>query len=61
MKIKMIDQSIIYRNKSILAHGLTSQSKKNYHDIESWVLEASHILTSEIDEYIEQTKFPEFL
>lgn len=55
-----IDQSIIYRNKSILAHGLTSQSKENYHDLESWVLEASHILTPEIDKYIEETKFPEF-
>ena len=51
---------IIYRNKSILAHGLTSQSRQEYHEFERWVLNFSNILTDEIDEYIENTKFPEF-
>ncbi len=55
-----IRNCIIFRNKSILAHGLTSQSKENYHDFENWVLNAAFILTPEIEEYINQTKFPEF-
>ena len=56
-----IRDCIIFRNKSILAHGLTSQSKENYHNLEKWVLEASEILTPEINVYIEDTKFPEFI
>lgn len=55
-----IRNSIIFRNKSILAHGLNSQSRENYYNFENWVLKASVILTSEIEDYINQTKFPEF-
>ena len=55
-----IRNSIIFRNKSILAHGLNSQSRENYYNFENWVLKASIILTPEIEDYINQTKFPEF-
>lgn len=55
-----IRNSILFRNKSILAHGLNSQSRENYYNFENWVLKASVILTPEIEDYINQTKFPEF-
>ena len=48
------------RNNSILAHGLSSQTEKQYNKFRDLVLKFASILNLEMDTYIHETKFPEF-
>lgn len=48
------------RNNSILAHGLSSQTEKQYNKFRDLVLKFASVLNPEMDEYIHETKFPEF-
>ncbi|ALT68970.1 TIGR02710 family CRISPR-associated CARF protein [Methanobrevibacter millerae] len=47
-----------HRNKSILAHGLSFQTKDDYLKFEQLVLEAANILFNDLDKYLNQTQFP---
>lgn len=55
-----INECSSFRNKSILAHGLNYHSKEDYEKFEKLVFEASGILTSDLDKYLNQTLFPSF-
>ena len=52
--------SISSRNNSILAHGLTSQTKKQYNKFRDLVLRFAKVLNPEINMFIDETIFPEF-
>lgn len=52
--------SISSRNNSILAHGLNSQTEKQYNKLRDLVLRFAKVLNSEIDIFIDETMFPEF-
>ena len=47
-----------HRNKSILAHGLSFQTKDDYLKFEKLVLESANILIKDLDKYLNQTLFP---
>ena len=55
-----ISRCLEYRNKSILAHGLNFQTKNQYLKFEELVLEAGNILTNDLNDYLDKTKFPKF-
>lgn len=57
---KLIQNSLKYRNNSILAHGLESQNQQQYEEFKSIVLNAAKVLKSDIDNFISETIFPEF-
>lgn len=59
-KEKLIQNSLKFRNESILAHGLKSQNKQQYDEFKQIVLEAAKILKKDILKYVEETKFPYF-
>lgn len=48
------------RNNSILAHGLHPTDKENYEKFEKLVLDIAEELTVQIDNFIDETKFPKF-
>lgn len=48
------------RNNSILAHGLNSQTEKQYNKFRDLVLKFASVLNPEMDVYINETTFPEF-
>ena len=52
--------SISSRNDSILAHGLNSQTKKQYNKFRDLVLRFAKVLHPEINIFIDETIFPEF-
>ena len=52
--------NISSRNNSILAHGLKSQTEKQYDKFRDLVLSFAKILNPEIDALIKETEFPEF-
>ena len=52
--------NIFTRNNSILAHGLNSQSEKEYNNIRDLVLKFAKVLNHNIDRVIKETEFPEF-
>ena len=53
-----ISNCIEFRNKSILAHGLNNQDLESYKKFEKLVLNAANILIKDLDDYLNQTKFP---
>ena len=53
-----ISNCIEFRNKSILAHGLNNQDLESYKKFEKLVLNAANILIKNLDDYLNQTKFP---
>lgn len=57
---KVIQNSLKYRNESILAHGLNSQNQEQYDEFKGLVLSAAIILNKNIPKFIEETKFPYF-
>lgn len=57
---KLIQNSLQYRNNSILAHGLSSQNYEQYVEFRDLVLNAAHVLNKKIDNFIDETIFPEF-
>ena len=57
---KLIQNSLQYRNDSILAHGLSSQNYDQYVEFRDLVLKAAHVLNEKIDNFIKETIFPEF-
>jgi len=52
--------NISSRNNSILAHGLKSQTEKQYNKFRDLVLRFAKVLNPEIKEFIKETEFPEF-
>ena len=52
--------SLSSRNNSILAHGLNSQTEKEYNKFKDLVLRFAKVLNSQIALYIDETMFPEF-
>lgn len=52
--------SLSTRNNSILAHGLNSQTEKEYNKFRDLVLRFAKVLNPEIKIYIDETMFPEF-
>lgn len=58
---KLIQNSLKYRNESILAHGLNSQNKQQYDEFRDLVYKAACVLNKDIKNYIEETMFPEFI
>lgn len=52
--------TISSRNKSILAHGLNSQTEKQYVKFRDLILKFASVLNPEMDVYIHETEFPEF-
>ena len=52
--------SISSRNNSILAHGLNSQTEKQYNKLRDLVLRFAEVLNPEINIFIDETMFPEF-
>lgn len=58
--LKKIRNMLKFRNKSILAHGTESLSKKQYEDFNKEVLKFANILKPNIKKYIEETEFPKF-
>lgn len=52
--------TISSRNNSILAHGLNSQTKKQYVKFRDLILKFASVLNPEMDVYIHETEFPEF-
>ena len=48
------------RNNSILAHGLNSQTEKQYNKFRDLVLKFASVLNPEMDVFINETTFPEF-
>lgn len=57
---KLIQNSLKFRNQSILAHGLDSQNEEQYSEFRSVVLKAAKVLKEDIEKYISETAFPEF-
>lgn len=57
---KLIQNSLKYRNHSILAHGLSSQTYDQYLEFRDIVLKAAHVLNNKIDNFINETIFPVF-
>ena len=57
---KLIQNSLKFRNQSILAHGLESQNSEQYDEFKSIVFDAAKVLKSDIENYISETEFPEF-
>lgn len=57
---KLIQNSLKYRNHSILAHGLSSQTSEQYEEFRDIVFNAAHVLNAKIDNFINETIFPEF-
>ena len=52
--------AISSRNNSILAHGLNSQTEKQYAKLKELVLRFAKVLNPEINDFIKETAFPEF-
>ena len=52
--------NISSRNNSILAHGLKSQTEKQYNKFRDLVIIFSEVLNPEIKDFIKRTEFPEF-
>ena len=57
---KRIHNIVKFRNSSILAHGMEAKTADEYEEFKDMVLKAANILNPKIDEYIEDTSFPEF-
>ncbi len=57
---KRIQNIVKFRNSSILAHGMEAKTADEYEEFKDMVLKAANILNPKIDEYIEDTSFPEF-
>ena len=57
---KVIQNLLKYRNQSILAHGLDSQDEDQYCEFRQLVLKAANVLNPNIDNFIDETIFPEF-
>lgn len=53
-----ISNCIEFRNKSILAHGLNNQSLDDYKRFEKLVFNIASILTTDLEIYLNHTKFP---
>lgn len=52
--------TISSKNNSILAHGLNSQTEKQYVKFRDLILKFASVLNPEMDVYIHETEFPEF-
>ena len=52
--------NISSRNNSILAHGLNSQTEKEYNKFRDLVLRFAKVLNPDINVFIKETEFPEF-
>ncbi len=48
------------RNKSILAHGLDSQTKEDYDKFLDIVLNLAHKLDKDMNKFLKETKFAKF-
>lgn len=57
---KLIQNTVKFRNNSILAHGFESKSKEEYEEFRDIVLKAANVLNSKMDKFIQETRFPEF-
>lgn len=57
---ELVFATISSRNNSILAHGLNSQSEKQYTNFKELVLRFAKVLNPEIKVFIDETMFPEF-
>ena len=57
---KTIQNSLKYRNQSILAHGLSSLDGEQYEEFRAIVFKAAQVLNERIGGFIEETIFPEF-
>lgn len=58
---KRIQNIVKFRNSSILAHGMEAKTADEYDEFKDMVLKAANVLNPKIDEYIEDTMFPEFI
>ena len=57
---KRIQNIVKFRNSSILAHGMEAKSAEEYDEFKEMVVKAANVLNPKINEYIEDTTFPEF-
>ena len=57
---KRIQNIVKFRNSSILAHGMEAKTADEYDEFKDMVLKAAIVLNPKIEEYIEDTTFPEF-
>lgn len=57
---KRIQNIVKFRNSSILAHGMEAKSAEEYDEFKDIVFKAANVLNPKINEYIEETSFPEF-
>ena len=57
---KKIMNSVKFRNSSILAHGMEAKTAEEYEEFRDIVLTAAKVLNGKIDEFIDDTIFPEF-
>lgn len=57
---KRIQNIVKFRNNSILAHGMEAKTADEYEEFKDMVLKAAKVLNPKINEYIEDTTFPEF-
>ena len=57
---KRIQNIVKFRNSSILAHGMEAKTADEYEEFKDMVLKAAKVLNPKINEYIEDTTFPEF-
>ncbi|MBQ6218765.1 MAG: TIGR02710 family CRISPR-associated protein [Methanosphaera sp.] len=55
-----LDEILKARNKSILAHGKKCISKEKYEDMKKNTIKLAKILNENIEEYMNQCKFPKF-
>lgn len=57
---KRINNILSHRNMSILAHGLEHKNKKEYLEFKSVVLNLAKFLYQDIENFMEEAKFPKF-
>ena len=57
---KRIQNIVKFRNSSILAHGMEAKTADEYDEFKEIVLKAANVLNPKINDYIEDTMFPEF-
>ena len=57
---KLIQNTIQFRNNSILAHGLMSLNEKQFLEFQKIVNDASGMLNKNMDSFVNETIFPQF-
>lgn len=57
---KLIQNTIQFRNNSILAHGLMSLNEKQFLEFQKIVNDASAMLNKNMDSFVNETIFPQF-